>query len=120
MNKPNKGRMARNKGARGERELAAELTKLMGCDHIRAAQRNGKFGADVILHDPQDDYGVHWECKRVEALNIQEAVNQAVTDAVGENVPAVGHRKNETEWLVTIRLSDIVNFAQRIYLGVNR
>jgi Holliday junction resolvase len=113
----NKGRMARNKGARGERELASKLTELMRRDHIRAAQRNGKFGADVILHDPQDCYGVHWECKRVEALNIHDAVNQAVMDAVGENVPAVAHRKNETEWLVTIRMQDLLGFAQRIYLG---
>ena len=114
------GRKSRSKGARGERELAQKLTEAMRRDHIRAAQRNGKFGADVILHDPEDHYGVHWECKRVEALNIHEAINQAISDAVADNVPAVAHRKNETEWLVTVRLSDMVDFAQRIYLGVMR
>ena len=114
------GRKSRSKGAEGEREAARELTKLMKRDHIRAAQRNGKFGADVIPHDPMEAYGVHWEVKRAETFNPHAAIDQAVTDAVADNVPAVLHRKNGTVWLCVVRLSDLVDFAQRIYLGVMR
>ncbi|MEG1577003.1 MAG: hypothetical protein RR366_09480, partial [Clostridium sp.] len=64
---------SRAKGARGERELAAAL-KEYGYDCRRGQQYCGANGdADVMGLS-----GIHIECKRVERLNIQEAMEQAV------------------------------------------
>ena len=52
--------------------------------------------------------GVHIECKRVERLNISQAMAQAVRDAkkFQDGVPTVFHRRNREEWLVTMSLND--------------
>lgn len=52
--------------------------------------------------------GVHIEVKRVERLNITEAMAQAIRDAqrFQNGAPAVFHRRNRQPWLVTMRLSD--------------
>ena len=91
---------SKQKGSRGERELAKKL-KEHGYDCRRSVQYCGANGdADVIGLD-----GIHIECKRVERLNIQDAMAQAIADCK-DNMPAVMHRKNNCEWLVTMRLSD--------------
>ena len=91
---------SKQKGSRGERELAKKL-KEYGYDCRRSVQYCGANGdADVVGLD-----GIHIECKRVERLNIQDAMAQAISDCK-EDMPAVMHRKNNCEWLVTMRLSD--------------
>lgn len=52
--------------------------------------------------------GVHIECKRVERLNVPEAMAQAERDAefFRDGAPAVFHRRNRSPWLVTMRLDD--------------
>ncbi len=45
------------------------------------------------------------ECKRVESLHMETAMKQAIAAANGR-IPVVIHRKNRTESLVTMRLSD--------------
>ena len=64
--------------------------------------------------------GVHIECKRVERLNIFEAMKQAVRDADAAEVPAVFHRKNREGWLVTMKLEDWIKMyaASRIVADV--
>lgn len=54
--------------------------------------------------------GVHIEVKRVERLNISEAMAQAVRDAdrFNDGLPAVFHRRNREQWLVTLRLDDFM------------
>lgn len=53
--------------------------------------------------------GIHIECKRVERLNVPEAMTQAERDAVKfqDGVPALFHRRNRCPWLVTMKLEDI-------------
>lgn len=96
-----RGRGARNKGANGERELASILRDTYGFDVHR-----GKvfYHESDVIGLP----GVHIECKRVEKLNLQKAMNQAILEAKKRNdgVPAVFHRKNRCDWLVTMRLED--------------
>ena len=48
--------------------------------------------------------GVHIECKRVERLNVPEAMAQAERDAekFKDGVPALFHRRNRCPWLVTM------------------
>lgn len=101
-----KRKNSRAKGAVGERELAAELKRLFGTATRRGQQYNGLEGEDVVGLE-----GIHVESKRVEKLNIYEAVEQAVTDAKSIKVPAVFHRRNHKPWLVTIRLDDVEAFS---------
>ncbi|MGE4213800.1 MAG: hypothetical protein AB7E42_03360 [Anaerotignaceae bacterium] len=92
---------SRNKGAAGERELSKKL-KEYGYDTRRGQQYCGANGdADVVgLPD------IHIECKRVEKLNLYDAMSQAKHDAKTEEIPTVFHRKNNCEWLVTMTLDD--------------
>lgn len=55
--------------------------------------------------------GVHIEVKRVERLNITEAMEQAIKDAqrFQDGAPAVFHRRNRHPWLVTMQLRDWIN-----------
>ena len=93
---------SRNKGAAGERELAGILREY-GYEARRGQQFCGANGdADVLGLT-----GFHIECKRVEKLNIDTAMEQSVRDAKGE-IPIVCHRKNRKEWLVTLRLKDFM------------
>ena len=93
------------KGKQGELEWA-RLCKAEGYDVRRTAQYCGKTGeaADCVgLPD------IYIEVKRVEHLNIHDAMAQAVRDSEAENkgnMPIVAHRKNGTEWLVTMRAAD--------------
>ena len=92
---------SRAKGAKGERELARKLREY-GYDCRRGQQYSGANGdADVVGLD-----GIHIECKRVERLNIYDAVSQAKRDAREGELPAVFHRKNNHEWLVTMPMDD--------------
>jgi Holliday junction resolvase len=92
---------SRQKGAAGERELAKKLREY-GYECRRGQQYCGTNGdADVIGLE-----GIHIECKRVERLNIDEAMLQAIRDRREGEYPAVFHRKNNHEWLVTMRLDD--------------
>lgn len=52
--------------------------------------------------------GIHLEIKRVERLNVPEAMNQAARDSekFQDGAPALFHRRNRSPWLVTMRLSD--------------
>lgn len=89
------------KGKRGERELAKKL-KEHGYDTRRGQQFCGANGDADVIGLP----GIHIECKRVERLNIYDAITQAKADAKDEDTPTVFHRKNNCEWLVTMRLDD--------------
>ena len=92
---------SRDKGTRGERELAKVLRE-NGYDCRRGQQFNGADGsADVIGLD-----GIHIECKRVEKLNIYDAMYQSIEDARDWEIPVVMHRKNKKPWLVTMLLVD--------------
>lgn len=90
---------SRAKGAAGERELAHELEKY-GYKARRGQQYSGANGDADVVGIP----GLHIECKRVERLNIHDAMDQSRRDAREGEIPVVMHRKNRTGWLVTIDL----------------
>ena len=92
---------SKTKGSAGERELAKKL-KEYGYDCRRGQQYCGANGdADVVGLE-----GIHIECKRVERLNIDEAMLQAIRDRKADELPAVFHRKNNHKWLVTMTFED--------------
>jgi hypothetical protein len=59
--------------------------------------------------------GVHIECKRVERLNLYEAMRQAQRDAerFQDGAPCVFHRRNRKPWLVTMQLTDWMKLYKR-------
>ena len=103
------GKSQREKGKRGERELAGQLREY-GYDCRRGQQYCGCSGAADVVGLP----GIHIECKRVERLNLHDAMDQAVRDAGalpedGRPFPAVFHRRDHEEWLVTMRLEEWIH-----------
>lgn len=99
---------SRNKGARGERELAEKLREY-GYTTRRGQQYSGANGdADVVGVE-----GLHIECKRVEKLNLDDALAQSIRDAREGEMPVVMHRRNRTEWKVTMLLDDFMKVWER-------
>ena len=94
------GKMSKAKGARGERECASIL-RGYGYDTRRGCQFKGGEDSPDVVGLPK----IHIECKRVERLNLYDAMAQSIRDA-GNDLPAVFHRRNNCEWLVTMRLKD--------------
>ena len=92
---------SREKGKRGERELARKLNGL-GFETRRSVQYCGANGDADVVGIP----GIHIECKRVENLNIHKAMAQATADAQEGEAPTVFHRRDRGQWLVTMRLAD--------------
>ncbi len=82
------GAKSRRKGCRGELEAAAELRRLFGVEACRGRQYQGCNDAPDVQAAID---GVHFEVKRVEALRLYLALEQAIADA-GPNVPVVLHR----------------------------
>jgi Holliday junction resolvase len=92
---------SKRKGANGERELSNKL-KGYGYQTRRGQQYCGANGDPDVVGLP----GIHIECKRVEKLNLYDAISQAKSDKKDNELPTVFHRKNNCEWLVTMPLDD--------------
>lgn len=96
---------SKRKGNRGECELAA-LLRDYGYTARRGQQYCGTSGDADVVGLP----GIHIEVKRVERLNIHNAMAQSVRDAREGETPVVFHRRNRTPWLVTMTLDDFISF----------
>lgn len=99
---------SRAKGARGERELANVL-KEYGYECRRGQQYSGSNGDADVVGLPH----IHIECKRVEKLNIDKAMQQSMDDARETEVPVVMHRKDRQRWLVTMTMDEWMRFYER-------
>lgn len=98
---------SRAKGAEGERELA-KILRERGYEARRGQQFCGANGDADVVGLP----GYHIECKRVEKLNLEAAMEQSKRDARQGEIPIVAHRKNRHEWLATLRLEDFLDIMQ--------
>lgn len=98
---------SRNKGKRGELELA-NMLKTYGYDTRRGQQYCGINGDADVIGLP----GIHIECKRVEKLNMENAIEQARRDAPYGEKPAVFHRKNNRKWLVTMPFDEWIELYE--------
>jgi Holliday junction resolvase len=101
---------SRDKGKRGELELAALLRS-----HGWSAHRGQQFAGGPDSPDVVSLPGVHIECKRVERLNIDTAIEQSKRDADPAEAAVVMHRRNRKPWLVTMTFEDwlrMYDFAQ--------
>jgi len=98
-----------SKGKRAEREASAALQDVLGVECRRSQQYAGGMGsADVVGLD-----GVHVEVKHQERMRLFDWIEQAVGDS-GANVPIVLHRQNRKPWVVSMLLSDVPQFADKI------
>ena len=94
------GKMSREKGKRGERELASVLRS-----YGYAARRGVQYHGGKDSPDVDGLPGIHIEVKRTERLNLYDALTQSKADA-GNDMPVVIHRKNDCEWVVIQPLKD--------------
>lgn len=91
---------SREKGKRFERQLAAMLRDY-GYDCRRGQQYCGANGDADIIGLP----GIHIEAKHQEKMQLYDWVAQAKRDAKEDELPAVFHKKNNCEILVTVPLN---------------
>ena len=103
------GKFSRDKGKRGELELARNLRELGFPNAHRSRQYCGSASSADVLGLS----GIHAEVKRTETLSLYKAYEQAVRDAVdSKDMPAVFHRRNGKPWLVILALEDWVQLYQ--------
>lgn len=107
---------SKQKGARFERLLASKFREY-GYDARRTAQYCGKSG------DAADVTGlpfIHVEAKHAEQMRLYEWMAQAKRDAAaggGNTLPAVFHKKNNAEILVTMELEDWFHLYREFETG---
>ena len=103
---------SRQKGASYEREISKKLR-----DYGYSAKRGVQFGSGNANDNPDVKHsleGIHIECKRVEKLNIHDAIKQAERDCEGTRLsPTVWHRKNGESTLVTMRMEDFLKLYEK-------
>ena len=101
------GRKSREKGKRGERELAAFFRE-RGIMAKRGQQHSGSPDSPDVM--AQVD-GLHIECKRTEALSLYTAMEQAEADC-GFNMPVVFHRRNGKPWLAILSANEFITLLK--------
>lgn len=107
---------SRQKGARFERQLAG-MFRDYGYPARRTAQYCGNTGdASDVVGLP----GIHVEAKHVEQMRLYDWMEQAERDSKGTGqLPAVFHKKNHAEVLVTMRLDDWIRLYREWEAGEN-
>ena len=88
----------------------ANLISDRGYKCIRGQQRSGLEQADVIGLEY-----IHIECKRVENLNLDKAMEQSIRDRKAGEMATVFHRKNNQKWKVTIGFEDFMTLYDSYY-----
>ena len=112
-----KRKNSRQKGKRGELDAAESLRRLFCWTARRTQQFKGTSdSSDVEVAETPEAF---WEVKREERLNVFKALATAVAQAGGK-LPVLMHRKNKTEWLVTVRLADLARLSEVVRGGLER
>lgn len=108
---------SKQKGARFERLLASRFREEGYDDARRTAQYYGNTGdASDVVGLP----GIHVEAKHAEQMRLYDWIAQAKRDAEaggGKSLPAVFHKKNHAEILVTMTLPDWFNLYREWEAG---
>jgi hypothetical protein len=96
------GRGRRQKGVRGEREVAG-IFKEYGLE-LRNLERTG----DQLVWLPRQERWLHCEVKRQEALRMTLWNEQAAQEAPSEAVPLVAYRRSGELWYASARLDHVL------------
>lgn len=94
---------SRAKGKAGELEIA-HILQSYGYDTHRGQQYHGGPNSPDVVGVP----GLHIEVKRVERLDLDAAMEQAIRDAGEGEIPVVIHRRSRRMWKVTVLLDDFM------------
>lgn len=78
----------------------------------------GKSGdaSDVVVEEMP---ALHIECKMVERLNLEKAIEQAVRDCL-DKLPVVCHRKVRGEWMLTVHLRNLRQLSEMVIAAEKR
>lgn len=94
----------RDKGKRGEREVANILRDAGYSDARRGVQyHGGPSSPDVV-----GLAGVHLEVKRTEKCEAYKFLEQAEDDSDEGEIPVVVHRQNGKEWIAILPFEDFL------------
>lgn len=106
---------SKQKGARFERLLASMFREHGFDDARRTAQYCGNTGdASDVVGLP----GIHIEAKHQEQMRLYDWMDQAKRDSKGSgNLPAVFHKKNNAEILVTMTFDDWMELYKEYQAG---
>lgn len=94
---------SRNKGKRNEL-LLAHFFQRWGFEARRGQQFSGLQGDADVVGVPY----LHLECKAVQKLNLDKAMEQSQRDAREGEIPVVVHRKDRQEWRITMTLEEFM------------
>lgn len=117
---PIKVRSAKSKGMGGQKEIRDILLQEAAPygiveDDIRSTS-SGSGGVDILL-SPAAQKLFPWsiEVKRVEKLNVATVFEEhhARYAKHKDRVSVLFHRRNKNQWLVTLRLTDFMNFVRK-------
>jgi hypothetical protein len=110
---------SKQKGARFERQLASKFREY-GYESRRTAQYCGNTGdASDVVGLP----GIHVEAKHQERMQLYDWIDQAKRDAKAGGqgrLPAVFHKKNNAEILVTMTLDDWMTIYREFESGMRK
>jgi hypothetical protein len=91
------GKSERERGKRGEREVAA-IEREFGFDAHRGVQYHGGAGSPDVTGLP----GFHQEVKLVNRLDLNKAIQQSKDDCGEDEDWCVIHRRDREEWKITL------------------
>ena len=103
-------KMSRDKGKRGELEVAA-IIRSHGFEARRGQQHRGGGDSPDVIHSISN---LHVEVKFREQLNVHAALERAAEEALLIHVPVVFHRRKRTGWVVSIDADDFLCIMRRL------
>ncbi len=106
---------SKRKGKIGELELV-NIFREYGFENARRSQQYAGINHDADVVGLPD---LHIEVKRVERLNIDNAIEQCHRDKKEEELGIVAHRKNHKEWLVTMTLDEWMEIYKRYLITLD-
>lgn len=102
------GKMSKEKGKRGERDVAKIL-----CENGIEARRGVQYKGGTDSPDVIGMKGVHIEVKYTESFRLWDAMEQSQKDSGEGEIPVVIHKKNRKPWVVVLGLEDFI----KLYKG---
>ena len=97
---------SRRKGSAGEREAAHALNAVLPHAKARRSQQycGHATAADLVCEGLP---GIMVEVKRKQALNLHKTMDKSLEDCTEDQTAVILHRKDNCEWLLTVRLEDV-------------
>ena len=105
------GRKSKERGKRGEREVAKMTEEITGLPCRRGVQYKGSPDSPDVVGLP----GYHIEVKFVERLNLRQSIEQSEHDAGEDEIPVVVHRRTFDKWRITMPYEDFCKLYAEAY-----